>query len=139
MSRQDQTYSDWTGYFTERFGSGITRRNAAINVPIVQNFTFPLGLRQDGTLTQLPKVVRVYPPPVEEGVEEGLPRATGNEAFAHVYSNVNFRGDGTYNPEEHRNGLHFELPEFRPSNSTKLETPGVSRRIPLHIRRQAFI
>lgn len=128
---------DWTNIFNSRYGSGITRRNVAIGVPIVQNLTFPLNLYQDGTVNP-PSIVsrKAEDGSTEEFLEDSAPRR-GNGSFVAIDSNPNFRGQGTYEQEEHKHGLRFELPEFG-TYASRLAAPGKSRRYDLEVRRQIF-
>lgn len=137
---QDQTYSDWTGFFNQRYGVGTLRRNVAIGVPIVQNFTMPKDLRQDGSVPLAPSAIRRTGGACSDPCTDlGIPHIDGTTAYDLVFSNVNFRGQGKYEIEDHVNGApHFDLPEFEPSSRTKGE-PQRARKIPLDIRRKAFI
>lgn len=134
---QGETERDWTNIFNSRYGSGITRRNVAIGIPIVQNLTFPLDLYQDGTVNP-PSVVsrKIQSRGIEEYLEDSAPRR-GDDSFASIDSNPNYRGPGTYEQKEHKHGLYFELPEFG-TYASRLSAPGVSRRFPIEVRRQIF-
>lgn len=134
----DQIEADWTDIYNRRFGSGITRRNVAIGVPIVQNYTFPQYLYQDGTINP-PQVVKTRlatEGEVESFIESGHPQP-GNSAFIAVYSNPNFRGNGTYDQEQHKYGLHFTLPEF--SNGVgPVQPPQPAKKYPIEVRRRIY-
>lgn len=130
----DQQTSDWTGYFNERFGAGITRRNAVIYTPIVQNFTAPKRRYQDGTVAP-PRVVQQYverQPRETDYLSPGLHR-TG-DALEDVDSNPNFT-DGSYFPDYARHTLYYLLPEFGSSEGSRLVAPGPAYKIPWEVRR----
>lgn len=139
MAQKDQTESDWTHFFNERFGSGITRRNVVIYTPIVQNFTIPTVRYNNGTVDP-PVVVKewrhVHP------ASDPLPNAdtpyqtTSINPFSTVDTNPNFKGDGMYFPEYQKHGVLYDYPEWTPGVATRLKAPGTSREIPLEIRRR---
>ena len=134
----DSIEQDWTAIYNERFGSGITRRNVAIGIPIVQNYTLPKKLYQDGTIDP-PKVVKArlaQDREVESYIEEGH-SPPGNSAFAAVWANPNFRGNGTYEQEQHKYRPHFELPEFD-NGVAPAQPPQASKMYPIEVRRRIY-
>ena len=138
----DQTESDWTQMFNARYGSGITRRNAAIYVPIVANITLPLNIYNDGSV-EPPKPVKEWTSTqLMRGVEPVVNanvhwRETSLQPFACLDTNPNYQGDGKYFPDysaEHP--FYGRLPET--SNSHRLTAPAKSREIPIEIRRRLY-
>lgn len=137
----DPTYIYYRNNFNRRYGFGLSRRNTEIGVPIKQNWTFPLNLFNNGTVVPPEAVSRLERSAsvTEEQRESGESRV-GSEVFNLIDTNPNYRGDGTYNPEERKyTPLFFELPEFTSQKSARLTPPAQSRNIPLDLRRQAFI
>ncbi len=140
MSRSDSVYVEYKNRYNDKYGSGLKRRNTEIYVPIVQNQTFPLNIYNNGYV-EMPKnqkLLQESRASAEGMLEDGEPRR-GDQAYSTVWTNPNFRGNGTYAQEEHKYApLFFELPEFtRPGF---LHPAPVARKpIPLDIRRQAFI
>lgn len=137
----DRVYAEYRQIFNSKYGRGISRRNVDIYVPIVNNFTFPLNLYNNGYV-QPPdsaKKFEKHHPAVVPQLEKGI-RPYGSAVFRSIDTNPNYRGDGTYNPKERKYApLFFELPEFAPSEPTRLSAPAKSQKIPLEIRRQGFI
>lgn len=137
----DRVYADYRQIFNSKYGSGLSRRTVDIYVPIVNNFTFPLNRYNNGYV-QPPYSAKKYQAAssaVEPQLEERI-KPYGSEVFRSIDTNPNYRGDGTYNPEERKYApLFFELPEFAPSCQTRLSGPAKAKKIPLEIRRQGFI
>lgn len=141
MSKKDQTESDWTKWFNERFGRGITRRNVVIGPPIIVSMTVPIKRYTDGT---------VHPPisAKEWGhthpASEPLPNSdipshiTSKEPFSCIDTNPNFKGDGYYFPEYQKHGVYYDYPEFTPKVQTRLKGPQQTREFSLEIRRRLY-
>lgn len=141
MSKKDATESDWTKFFTQRFGSQITRRNVAIYTPIVQNMTIPIVQYNNGTINP-PKVVRDYNhvhPSAEALRNEDISNYQSiKSAYSTIDTNPNFAGDGKYFPEYHKHGVLFDYPEWKPTTNTRLQAPAPRKEIPLEIRRKLY-
>lgn len=139
MSNKDKTESDWTTWFNERYGHGITRRNAVIYTPIVENLTIPLIRYNDGTVNP-PNIVREWGH--THPASDPLPNAdthyttTSVNPFSTIDTNPNFKGDGMYFPEYHKHGVLFEYPEWTPGVPTRLHGPQQKREFPVEIRRR---
>jgi hypothetical protein len=141
MSKKDATESDWTGWFNQRFGSGITRRNTAIYTPIVQNMTIPLIRYNDGTVNP-PKVVREWghTHPSSEGLinDDISYKDTSKDPFVGLDTNPNYKGDGRFFPEYHKHGVYYDYPEWTPGVPTRLKAPQQRREFPLELRRRLY-
>lgn len=141
MSRCDRAYVEYNHIFNRKYGSGNSRRNVEIYIPIVQNFTFPLNLYDNGYIDKSDTVKKFEKSHsvAETMLEDGKPTA-GKGVFNLIDTNPNFKGEGRYMPEEGKyTPLVFELPEFSSSKGTRLIPPAKSTNIPLDIRRQAFV
>ena len=132
----DKNHDYWLGVYNSRFGRENTRRNVAIGDPVVQNFTIPLQLRQDG---------KSFPPSVikhEYGFErsnKNVEDTGGSEYISHarfmgmVYGNINVPGEGKYMPAEHKHLLNQDdLPEYTFPPEPRHHT----RDVPLDVRRR---
>lgn len=137
----DKVYADYREIFNSKYGKGISKRNVDIFYPQINNFTFPRDIYNNGYV-QPPysaKKFQTVRSAVVPSLEEGI-KPYGPGVFRGIDTNPNYRGDGTYNPEERKYApLFFELPEFAPSGQTRLTPPARVQKIPLEIRRQAFI
>lgn len=133
----ESTETDWASYFNKRFGANITQANVSIIYPLVQLFTSPRLLFDDGT-TIPPKIVREY---VGSGRDfnnvpyDPAPPMPDKYPFEPVDSNPNWR-DGHYFPEYSRNTIHYELPEFPSSEGSRLLAPKSIKYFPLEVRRR---
>jgi hypothetical protein len=137
----NKVYADYRKIFNSKYGSGLSRRNVEIYVPIVNNFTFPLDLYNNGYVKP-PDSARKFKTSqssTESQLEDGI-KPYGQQAFRAIDTNPNYRGNGTYNPEEKKYApLFFVLPEFAPAQETRLVPPKRVEKIPLDLRRQAYI
>lgn len=139
MSSKDQVEADWTSYFTRRFGFGMSRRNAEIYVPIVMNFTIPTIRYNDGTVHPPEPATKNYKhvhAAVEPLINEDIPLISFAQAMIGLDTNPNYKGDGKYFPEYHKNGLLYDYPEWDPKIRESKAKP--RREFPLEIRRRMY-
>ena len=124
---------EWTQYFNDTWGSGITRRNAVIYTPIVNSFTLEKRRYNDGS-TNPPKVVK-------EWTAHNLPaqkipahrRETAADHYRAMDANPNFT-QGNYFPDYHKRNVYYDLPE-QDTNGFRKNPDGTREQIPLHILR----
>lgn len=139
MSNKDRVEQDWTTWFNQRFGSGITRRNIAIYVPIVTNFTITSKRYNNGTVDP-PSAAKNHShlhPSTEPLLNEDIPyTVTSREPFKGVDTNPNFRGDGYYFPEYQKHGVYYDYPEWQTNSRQPASKP--RREIPMEIRRRLY-
>lgn len=133
-----QPEKDWTGFLNKRYGSQTTRRNVAIYVPIVTDFTLPVVQYNDGTVNP-PNVVTEWghTHPSAELLRNSdihySETTPGGNAFGPMDTNPNYKGDGRYFPEYTKHGVLYDYPEWdggkrQPTNKSRKEFPLEIRR-----------
>lgn len=146
MESDYTNYRYWTNLFNINNGSRLNRRNVEIYEPVVQLFTAPLKLYDDGS-TDPPYYAEKFmdldtahnnEPDGESGLE--IPAGSSSH-YRMIDENPNFL-DGSYFPDYHKYGTFLQsaegLPESKPFMFRPNGPPYDRPKFPLDVRRQMF-